>query len=79
MKEATDLTLLGPVLKEQQKIVDSSIEKKLQLAKLHSSLIDKRVPNSATIGSLSDDIRESISSLLTQDSDSNDKSDEYEV
>ena len=31
MKEATDMTLIGPVLKEQQKIIDSVIEKKLQL------------------------------------------------
>ena len=29
MKEATDMTLIGPVLKEQQKIIDSAIEKKL--------------------------------------------------
>ena len=38
MKEAADMTLIGPVLKEQQKIIDSAIEKKLQLAKLQSSL-----------------------------------------
>ena len=32
MKDADDLTLLGPVIKEQQKIIDSTIEKKLQLS-----------------------------------------------
>ncbi len=29
MKEAADMTLIGPVLKEQQKIIDSAIEKKI--------------------------------------------------
>ena len=41
MKEATDMTLIGPVLKEQQKIIDSAIEKKLQLSKIQTSLLQK--------------------------------------
>ena len=33
MKEATDMTLIGPVLKEQQKIIDLAIDKKFTITK----------------------------------------------
>ena len=36
-----DLQLLGPVIKEQQKIIDSAIEKKIQLSKLQKEDISK--------------------------------------
>ena len=39
MKEAADMALIGPVLKEQQKIIDASIDKKLQLSKLTFNFI----------------------------------------
>jgi hypothetical protein len=45
MKESEDMTVLGPVIKEQQKIVNDCLEKKLQLSKLQSSMWEK---NSST-------------------------------
>ena len=41
LKEAEDMTLIGPVIKEQQKIINDTIEKKLSLSKLQSSIWEK--------------------------------------
>ena len=46
MKEAADMALIGPVLKEQQKIIDASIDKKLQLSKLLATIISKNTESS---------------------------------
>jgi flagellar biosynthesis/type III secretory pathway ATPase len=64
MKEATDMTLIGPVLKEQQKIIDSAIEKKLQLSKIQTSLLQKNVATDTPINLLDDDIKEQLNLLL---------------
>ena len=69
MKEASDMALIGPVLKEQQKIVDSSIDKKLQLSKLLANIVSKSLEDSQSPHSLGDDIKESINQLLTQSKD----------
>ena len=71
MKEATDMALIGPVLKEQQKIIDSSIEKKLQLSKILTSITTKSLP-SDNIGRIDDSIREQITELLTEKDDNKD-------
>ena len=41
MKEPEDMTLIGPVIKEQQKIINDTVEKKLTLSKLQSSIWEK--------------------------------------
>ena len=64
MKEATDMTLIGPVLKEQQKIIDSAIEKKLQLSKIQTSLLQKNTITDAPINLLDEDIKEQLNLLL---------------
>ena len=64
MKEATDMTLIGPVLKEQQKIIDSAIEKKLQLSKIQSTLLQKNTTDASAIGTLDADIRDTITQLI---------------
>ena len=46
MHEAADMALIGPVLKEQQKIIDSSIDKKLQLSKLLANIVSKSLEDS---------------------------------
>ena len=51
MKEAEDMTLLGPVIKEQQKIINDCVDKKLQLSKLQSNIWEKS--NSSTKESFS--------------------------
>ena len=66
MHEATDMALIGPVLKEQQKIIDSSIDKKLQLSKLLSSIVSKNLENSQMGALLGEDIKESINELLNK-------------
>lgn len=41
MKESEDMTVLGPVIKEQQKIINDCVEKKLTLSKLQTSIWEK--------------------------------------
>lgn len=41
MKDADDMTLIGPVIEKQQKIVNDCVEKKLQLSKLQASMWEK--------------------------------------
>tara|TARA_R110002110_G_scaffold33518_9_gene114663 strand:- start:45 stop:419 length:375 start_codon:yes stop_codon:yes gene_type:complete len=73
MHEAADLQLLGPVIKEQQKIIDSSIEKKIQLSKVQTALMQKTLPSSEDKEVLSIDIKDSINKLLSQVSDEDNK------
>ena len=72
MKEVEDMTLIGPVIEKQQKIINECVEKKLSLSKLQSSIWEKT--NSAsnsdnfTISDIDmdDDI---IKNLLDKDTD----------
>ena len=41
MKEPEDMTLIGPVIENQQKIINDCVEKKLSLSKLQSSIWEK--------------------------------------
>jgi len=41
MKEPEDMTLIGPVIEKQQKIINDCVEKKLTLSKLQSSIWQK--------------------------------------
>jgi hypothetical protein len=66
MQEAADLQLLGPVIKEQQKIIDASIEKKIQLSKVQTALMQKTQTSNEESEGLSLDVRESINKLITQ-------------
>jgi hypothetical protein len=66
MNEAADMALIGPVLKEQQKIIDSSIDKKLQLSKLLSTISQKNLESSQTNITFDDDIKEQINTLLNK-------------
>tara|TARA_R110002124_G_scaffold277016_1_gene448076 strand:+ start:508 stop:885 length:378 start_codon:yes stop_codon:yes gene_type:complete len=72
MKEATDMTLIGPVLKEQQKIIDLSIDKKLQLSKLLLTIVSKNMEGAQSPHSLGEDIKESINQLLNKSGDNSD-------
>lgn len=65
MKAPEDLTLLGPIIKEQQKILDSVLEKKLALAKLQQTIIQKaNEGNEDLSGSLSDEDKEMLKDLV---------------
>jgi hypothetical protein len=41
MKEPEDMTLIGPVIEKQQKIINDCVEKKLTLAKFQSGIWQK--------------------------------------
>lgn len=75
MKEAADMALIGPVLKEQQKIIDSSIDKKLQLSKLLASITSKNLESSSSSLTIDGDVKETITQLLSQTKKENDEED----
>ena len=74
MKEAADMSLIGPVLKEQQKIVDSAIEKKLSLSKLMASIMSKTM-DSRNVDGLDGNIREALTEMLASPEDKKDGGD----
>lgn len=41
MKDSSDMAVIGPIIKEQQKIINDTVEKKLTLSKLQSSIWEK--------------------------------------
>ena len=41
MKEPEDMTLIGPVIEKQQKIINDCVEKKLTLSKIQSNIWQK--------------------------------------
>ena len=41
MKDPEDMTVIGPVIEKQQKIINDCVEKKLTLSKLQSTLWEK--------------------------------------
>jgi hypothetical protein len=68
MKETEDMTVLGPIIKEQQKIINDCVEKKLSLSKLQSSIWEKTSASkeSFTLSDLDVD-DEVIQSLMEKD------------
>jgi|TARA_R110000796_G_scaffold74_16_gene356 hypothetical protein len=79
MQGPEDLQLLGPVIKEQQKIVDSAIEKKIQLSKLQSNLLSKTALTNENSASLSIDDKEALNALLKDKSDEDSTTNQYEI
>jgi hypothetical protein len=81
MKESEDMSVIGPVIKEQQKILNECTEKKISLVKIQNTLIqkgggssDKFSPGKMT---LTDEDRELLEKLVG-DND-NDKGQKYEL
>jgi methionine salvage enolase-phosphatase E1 len=62
MKDSEDMQTIGPVIKEQQKIINDCVEKKLSLSKLQSSIWEKSQNDAEdfTLGDLDDDLVQSI-------------------
>lgn len=74
MKDAEDMSVIGPVIKEQQKVLNELTEKKISLVKLQSALLKqtqgtggKNMP----IGklTLTDEDREILDKLVNDKSD----------
>lgn len=80
MKDAEDMSTIGPVIKEQQKILNDCTEKKISLVKLQSVLLKQTTGGNGNGGSmgkltLSDEDRELLDKLVN-DTDDN-KKDKY--
>ena len=76
MKDAEDMSTIGPVIKEQQKILNDCTEKKISLVKLQSALLKQTqgTGGNATGGKLqlTDDDRALLEKLMNEpDGESN--------
>lgn len=67
LKDAEDMTVIGPVIKEQQKIINDTIEKKLSLSKLQSTIWEKSNFSKEENFSLSDMDEDVLHSLINKD------------
>ena len=71
MKEPEDMTLIGPVIEKQQKIINDCVEKKLSLSKLQAQIWqksqDKQDEFTLSDIDLNDDIMKSLIEKDTSD------------
>ena len=68
MKEPEDMTLIGPVIEKQQKIINDCVEKKLSLSKLQASIWEKNNNNKESFSISDIDVDdEIIKDLLEKD------------
>ena len=68
MKDSSDMAIIGPIIKEQQKIVNDTVEKKLTLSKLQSTIWEKAInKNEKEIFSVTDFDDKLIQDLLLKD------------
>jgi hypothetical protein len=80
LKEAEDMTLIGPVIKEQQKIINDTIEKKLSLSKLQSSIWEKSQNSNKESDFLLTDVDDSIlQGLIQKDLNKDSSKDNYRL
>jgi hypothetical protein len=71
LKDPEDMTLIGPIIKEQQKIINDTIEKKLSLSKLQSTIWEKSnntKEDNFTLSEMDDDL---LQTLIKKDVDNN--------
>jgi len=79
MKDAEDMSVIGPVIKEQQKILNDCTEKKISLVKLQGILL-KQTQSTGKAGgpmgklTLSDEDREILDKLMESGPDNKGKS-----
>lgn len=81
MKEQEDMSMIGPVIKEQQKILNECTEKKISLVKLQSILLKQTSGSKANMGrvtlsDLSDEDKKIIDELVNA-SNNNSKTNNY--
>lgn len=67
MKEPEDMTLIGPVIEKQQKIINDCVEKKLSLSKLQASIWEKSSSSAKESFSITDMDDDIIKDLLDRD------------
>jgi hypothetical protein len=80
MKDAEDMSTIGPVIKEQQKVLNDLTEKKISLVKLQSALLKQQASTGKGIPmgklELSEDDRKMLEQLVNDDDN---KSDNYSL
>lgn len=79
LKDPEDMTVIGPVIKEQQKIINDTIEKKLTLSKLQSTIWEKSQSNSDESFNLAEMDEDVLSALIRKDTDNEDKDGGYKL
>lgn len=84
MKEAEDMSVLGPVIKEQQKILNDCTEKKISLVKLQSTLLKQSGGSDPSSGGggkldLTDDDRKLLEKLMKEDDEPSGESQKYQM
>jgi hypothetical protein len=74
MKDAEDMSMIGPVIKDQQKILNECTEKKISLVKLQNILLKQTQGSGSKLNmgklTLSDEDRELLDKLVNE-SDNN--------
>lgn len=72
LKDPEDMTMIGPVIEKQQKIINDCVEKKLSLSKLQSGIWEKTNNNveSFSMSDLDDDL---IQNLIEKDISNDEK------
>ena len=66
MKDSSDMAVIGPIIKEQQKIINDTVEKKLTLSKLQSTIWEKSLNHQSDM-SLTDIDEDMLQSLILKD------------
>ena len=69
LKDPEDMTVIGPVLEKQQKVINDVVEKKLTLAKLQSTIWEKSSNKEDDNMSLSDIDDDMLQSLIAKDTE----------
>ena len=69
LKDPEDMTVIGPVIKEQHKIINDTIEKKLTLSKLQSTIWEKSQNNSEETFNLAEMDEDVLSALIQKDTE----------
>lgn len=69
LKDPEDMTVIGPVLEKQQKVINDVVEKKLTLAKLQSTIWEKSNNKEDDNMSLSDIDDDMLQSLIAKDTE----------
>jgi hypothetical protein len=79
LKEPEDMSVIGPVIKEQQKIINDTIEKKLSLSKLQSGIWEKANSSNDEQFSFSEMDDDVLQALIQKDLEKDQKSDGYKL
>ena len=78
MNNSTDMAIIGPIIKEQQKIINETVDKKLALSKLQSTIWEKASQRNDNENFSITDIDDSlIQDLLKQDISKGNDTDTY--